>query len=81
MLRRAMTQNPYLRVLVLEGYYDGATDYYSAQYTISHVDPSGALNKRFEFAFYESGHMMYLKNSALAETKRDLVRFVQGAVK
>ena len=40
-----MTQNPFLRVLVLEGYYDGATDYYSAQYTMSHLDPSGALNK------------------------------------
>jgi carboxypeptidase C (cathepsin A) len=79
MLRRAMTQNPFLKVLILEGYYDGATDYYSAQYTISHIDPSGALNKRFEFAFYESGHMMYLKNTALAEAKRDLVRFIQGA--
>ena len=38
-----------------------------------------ALNKRFEFGFYESGHMMYLKNTALAEAKRDLVRFIQGA--
>jgi len=80
MLRRAMTQNPFLKVFVLEGYYDGATDFYSAQYTISHVDPSGALNKRFEFGLYESGHMMYLKNSVLAEAKRDLARFVQAAV-
>jgi carboxypeptidase C (cathepsin A) len=80
MLRRAMTQNPYLRVLVLEGYYDGATDYYSAQYTISHLDPSGALNKRFDFGFFESGHMMYLKNSALAEAKRELARFVQSSL-
>ena len=71
---------PLPAVLVLEGYYDGATDYYSAQYTISHVDPSGALNKRFEFAFYESGHMMYLKNSALAEAKRELARFVQSSL-
>ncbi len=79
MLRRAMTQNPYLNVLVLEGYYDGATDYFSAQYTISHLDPSGALNKRFQFAFFESGHMMYLKNAALAKAKQDLTRFVQAA--
>lgn len=79
MLRRAMTQNPYLRVLVLEGYYDGATDYFSAQYTMSHLDTSGALADRIEFAFYESGHMMYLKNSALAEAKRDLAAFVRRA--
>jgi carboxypeptidase C (cathepsin A) len=79
MLRRAMTQNPFLQVLVLEGYYDGATDYFSAQYTISHLDPGGALNSRFRFAFYESGHMMYLKNSELARTKQDLVSFIQAA--
>ncbi|MBI4476304.1 MAG: carboxypeptidase [Acidobacteria bacterium] len=80
MLRRAMTRNPFLRVLVLEGYYDGATDYYSAQYTMSHLDQSGAFAKRIEFAFYESGHMMYLKNSELAKAKQDLVRFIQGTV-
>jgi len=79
MLRRAMTQNPFLRVLVLEGYYDGACDYYSAQYTMSHLDTSGALAGRIEFALYESGHMMYLKNTALAEAKHDLAAFVQRA--
>jgi carboxypeptidase C (cathepsin A) len=79
MLRRAMTQNPFLQVLVLAGYYDGATDYFSAQYTMSHLDLSGALKPRIHFAFYESGHMMYLKNSELARSKRDLVRFVEGS--
>lgn len=78
MLRRAMTQNPFLQVLVLEGYYDGATDYFSAQYTMSHLDLSGALKGRIRFAFYESGHMMYLKNSELAKAKRDLVQFVEA---
>ena len=78
-LRKAMTQNPFLQVLVLAGYYDGATDYFSARYTIAHLDPSGALNQRFQFAFYESGHMMYLKNSALAKTKQDLVKFIAVA--
>jgi carboxypeptidase C (cathepsin A) len=79
MLRRAMTQNPFLRVLVLEGYYDGATDYFAAKYTITHLDPSGALNDRFQFAFYESGHMMYLKDSALAQAKLDLSGFIQAS--
>jgi carboxypeptidase C (cathepsin A) len=77
MLRRAMAENPFLHVLICEGYYDGATDFYSAQYTISHLDPSGVLNKRFHFAFYESGHMLYLKNSALAKAKQDLTQFIQ----
>jgi carboxypeptidase C (cathepsin A) len=80
LLRQAMTQNPYLHVMILEGYYDGACDYFSAQHTISHLDPSGGLNARFHFAFYESGHMMYLKNSALAKAKQDIVEFMQQAM-
>jgi carboxypeptidase C (cathepsin A) len=80
LLRQAMTQNPFLHVMILEGYYDGACDYFSAQHTISHLDPSGALNSRFHFAFYESGHMMYLKNSALAKAKQDIVGFMQTAM-
>jgi carboxypeptidase C (cathepsin A) len=46
------------------------------KYTISHLDPGGTLMKRFTFAFYESGHMMYLKNSALAKAKQDLAAFI-----
>jgi carboxypeptidase C (cathepsin A) len=80
LLRRAMTQNPYLRVLVLSGYYDGATDYFSAQYTMSHLDPSGTIKDRISFAFYESGHMMYVRKSDLAKAKRDLVAFVEAAL-
>jgi carboxypeptidase C (cathepsin A) len=80
LLRKAMTQNPFLKVLILEGYFDGATDYFSARYTISHLDPSGALNQRFQFAFFESGHMMYLKNSALVKAKQELTRFIQAAI-
>ena len=79
MLRRAMTQTPYLKVLVLEGYFDGATDYFGAQYTMSHIDPSGFVSKRIQFAFFESGHMLYLKMSALAQAKERLAKFITEA--
>ncbi|MGE5246193.1 MAG: S10 family peptidase [Betaproteobacteria bacterium] len=77
MMRRAMTQNPFLHVMVFGGYFDGATDFYSAQYTMSHLDPSGALNKRIHFDFFESGHMIYLKSSVLAQAKKDLAEFIR----
>ena len=79
LLRQAMTRNPFLRVFVLEGYYDGATDYFGAQYTISHIDPGGGLADRFQFGFYESGHMMYLANAALVQAKQDLAGFIRRA--
>lgn len=81
MLRSAMTQNPYLRVLVLASYYDGATDYFSAQYVMSHLDPGGAIKDRISFAFYESGHMMYVRKSDLAKSKQDIAQFVQLALR
>ena len=80
MLRRAMTQNQFLRVMILEGYYDGATDHFGAQYTISHLDPGGQLKDRFTFAFYECGHMMYIRKADLAKSKQDLVAFIRAAV-
>lgn len=79
MLRKAMTQNPYLHVLVLGGYFDGATDFFGAQYTMAHIDPSGFVNKRIRFAFFESGHMLYLKNSVLAQAKQELQKFIESA--
>ena len=80
MLRQAMTQNPYLRVLVLAAYYDGATDYFGAQYVMSHLDPGGGLEDRISFAFYESGHMMYVRKSDLEKSKRDIAAFVEQAL-
>jgi carboxypeptidase C (cathepsin A) len=80
MLREAMTQNPYLRVLVLAAYYDGATDYFSAQYVMSHLDPGGTIKDRISFAYYESGHMMYVRKSDLEKSKRDIAQFVTQAL-
>ncbi|HJZ71794.1 MAG TPA: hypothetical protein VKE51_08635 [Vicinamibacterales bacterium] len=77
MLRQAMAENPYLHTLILGGYFDGGTDFSTARYTISHLDPSGALNNRFHFAFFESGHMLYLKDSVRAQAKQELVKFIQ----
>jgi hypothetical protein len=49
----------------------------TARYTITHLDPSGALNNRFHFAFFESGHMLYLKDSVRAQAKQALEKFIQ----
>jgi carboxypeptidase C (cathepsin A) len=80
MLRQAMAENPFLHTLVLGGYFDGGTDFYSAEYTMSHLDPSGALNDRVHFAFFESGHMLYLRNAVRAEAKQAIVKFMQTAL-
>jgi carboxypeptidase C (cathepsin A) len=80
MLRAAMTQNPFLRVLVLAAYYDAATDYFTAEYVMSHLDPGGSIKDRISFAFYESGHMMYVRKSDLAKAKKDVADFVRQSL-
>ena len=77
-LRQAMAQNPYLEVLIQSGYYDGATTYFSAKYTMWQVDPSGKMKDRFFFKGYRSGHMMYLRQEDLVKANEDLRKFIEN---
>ena len=45
MLREAMTQNPSLRVMIANGYYDLATPFFATEYTVNHIglDPASAI--------------------------------------
>jgi carboxypeptidase C (cathepsin A) len=78
-LRRAMAENPYLKVLFQSGYYDGATTYFNAKYTMWQVDPSGKMKDRFYFKGYRSGHMMYLRNEDLIKANDDIRTFIEAS--
>lgn len=80
-LRKAMAQNPYLHLLVQSGYYDGATTYSAAKYTMGKIDPSGKLKTRMSFKGYRSGHMMYLRKIDLEKANDDLREFINKSSK
>ncbi len=75
-LRQAMAQNPFLHVMVQSGYYDGATDYFTAKYVMWNMDPGGRLQDRMRFEGYRSGHMMYLRAEDLEASNRHIREFV-----
>ncbi len=77
MLRGAMAENPYLKVMVQSGFYDGATDYFSAKYVMWNLDPSGKMQDRFRFEGYRSGHMMYLRKEDLATSNEHIREFIE----
>ncbi len=79
-LRLAMAQNPYLNVLIQAGYYDGATNYFDAKYTMWQLDRSGRMSDRIEFEGYESGHMMYLRRPDLESSNQHLREFIQRSL-
>ncbi|MFD3318720.1 S10 family peptidase [Alteromonas macleodii] len=76
-LRLAMAQNPYLNVMIQAGYYDGATNYFDAKYTMWQLDQSGTLKDRLSFKGYRSGHMMYLRRDDLKQSNQDLREFIK----
>lgn len=76
-LRQAMAQNPFLHVMVQSGYYDGATTYFDAKYTMWQLDPSGKMKDRLRFEGYRSGHMMYLRAEDLASSNEHIREFIK----
>ncbi|MES2795750.1 MAG: carboxypeptidase [Bacteroidota bacterium] len=79
-LRQAMSQNPYLHVMVQSGYFDGACDYFNAKYNMWQMDPSGILQNRMSFKGYRSGHMMYLRREDLKAGNEDIRQFIQKSI-
>ncbi len=80
-LRQAMAQNPYLHVMVQSGFFDGATTYFNAKYSMWQMDPSGKMKDRFRFEGYRSGHMMYLRREDLKNANdhiRDFIKQTQS---
>lgn len=79
-LRLAMAKNPYMKVFVASGYYDMATPYFAAEYTISAMSLDPALRKNVSFAYYEAGHMMYIEVNSLRKLKEDVSTFIRSAM-
>ena len=79
-LRQAMAQNPNLDVLIQSGYFDGATTYFNAKYTMWQLDQSGKLKDRLSFKGYESGHMMYLRAEDLKNANEDIREFIENSI-
>jgi carboxypeptidase C (cathepsin A) len=75
-LRAALVKNPYLKVLVMEGYYDLATPYYAANYSIDHLGLGPEFRKNISFETYNAGHMVYVDSGSHEKMKKDLVEFM-----
>jgi len=79
-LARAMRENPHLKVLALNGYYDMATPFYGAEHDLNHMKLDPALRRNITLTYYESGHMIYIHPDSMKALRRDLVKFYDSAV-
>jgi carboxypeptidase C (cathepsin A) len=77
-LRKAMSMNPHMRVLVASGYFDFATPHFAADYSFDHLGLAPDLRKNITVSYYEAGHMMYVHRPSLAKLATELRKFVAG---
>jgi carboxypeptidase C (cathepsin A) len=80
-LRSAIIKNPYMKVLVMEGYYDLATPFAAANYTIDHLNLGPKYREGISFATYNAGHMVYVDRAEHDKMKKDLVQFMDKCLK
>lgn len=71
----AMSYNPDLTVLVASGYYDYATPFFDAEYTLRR---HGIDMDRVTMTYYEAGHMMYLHDPSREAVAADVRAFIEG---
>ncbi|MGH9413723.1 MAG: S10 family peptidase [Terriglobales bacterium] len=76
-LERAFAQEPSLRVMLCEGYFDQATPMLEASYSMRHLFITPAAQARIETEHYMSGHMIYTKKQTREKLHRDFDAFVK----
>ena len=80
-LADAIRKNPKLRVFSVNGLFDLATPFFITEFDLSHMELEPKLRGNVQFAYYPSGHMIYLNVDALKQLKVDLAEFYTTAGK
>jgi carboxypeptidase C (cathepsin A) len=80
MMRQAMTQNPSLKVMIANGYYDLATPFFATEYTVNHIGLQPALSSHIGLTYCEAGHMLYTKKGCLDKLHTSMTDFYQKAL-
>ena len=79
-LKNAFSKNPFMKLFIGFGYYDMATPYFAAEYTVDHMNLDPSLKTNIKTAYYEAGHMMYIDIKSLAKLKQDVSAFIQSSI-
>ena len=76
-LANAMKINPNLKVQLNAGYFDLATPFYQGVYEMHHLPIPASLQANIEYKFYDSGHMVYAKDSSLKLLHENVAGFIR----
>jgi carboxypeptidase C (cathepsin A) len=76
-LADAMKKNPQLKVMLNGGYYDLATPFFGAMYEEKHLPIPPSLAKNIEYSWYESGHMVYVRDECVKQLHDRVAAFIR----
>ena len=77
-LAEALKTNPRLKIMVNGGYYDLATPFFAAIYEEKHLPIPQSLAKNIEYDWYESGHMVYVRDECLKQLHDRVAAFIKS---
>ena len=79
-LRLAMSQNQFMHVLQVNGYYDLATPFFATEYTFHHLGLAPKLRNNISMTYCDAGHMLYLKQSCLDDLRSSMAGMYKAAL-
>jgi carboxypeptidase C (cathepsin A) len=75
-LGKALRENSGLRIFAAQGYYDFATPFFGAEYSLNRT---GIPNDgRIQWRYYHAGHMMYVRDEDLRKLSADIRAFIRN---
>ena len=72
---KALRENSGLKIFVGQGYYDFATPFFAAEYALSRT---GFPQDRIVYSYYDSGHMMYVRDQDRSKLTADIRAFIRS---
>ena len=80
-MAKAMSRDPSMKVLILNGIYDLATVFYGVEHSINHLGLTKEIKDNIIMKYYEAGHMMYTHQPSLEKFKKDVAGFIKETSK
>jgi carboxypeptidase C (cathepsin A) len=77
-MAEALSRDPNMKVLILNGIYDIATVFYGVEHSIDHLGLKKEIKENIIMKYYEAGHMMYTHQSSLEQFKSDVSEFIRS---
>jgi len=79
LLRRAMEQNPHMKVMLCCSWYDLACPYFGMRYVMDHLGEQEKLKKNIRFRYFKAGHMVYIDTPSRMKFAQDVGEFIHDA--